>query len=368
MSPAAGRLRRAAFSAALDEHAGRTLPSGASTAVVLLDVDGLAALNAERGVALGDRVLAGLETRLGALVRGDDTLQRLDGGTFGLVLPGARRLDGLLVAERMRATVARQAVEGCRLTLSAGVAAVPDDGRCGPEVVDRARHALAWAKAHGRNLCALARDAASGADAPDEGEVLVHLHAVVASIDAQHTHTRDHSENVASYAVAIGQALGLEEAHVMRVRRAAYLHDIGKIAVDDAILSKPGRLTPAEVAQIEVHPAIGGRMLHRAGLVDEAVWVRHHHERLDGRGYPDGLLGDAIPFESRLIFVVDAFEAMTSDRPYRRGMPVDAALAELRRCAGTQFDPDVVAAFSDLLADGSLVVQALRGGSPATVR
>jgi putative nucleotidyltransferase with HDIG domain len=183
---------------------------------------------------------------------------------------------------------------------------------------------------------------------------------MVAGIDAQHLHTRDHSENVASYAVAIGQALGLEPARIVKLRLAALLHDIGKVAVDDGILSKPSGLTDDEVAQIRVHPEIGATMLNHAGLREESRWVRHHHERMDGRGYPDGLAGHAIPLESRVLFVADAFEAMTSDRPYRRGMPVPDAVAELRTCAGSQFDPAVVDVLEALIANERLAVLALR--------
>jgi HD-GYP domain-containing protein (c-di-GMP phosphodiesterase class II) len=146
----------------------------------------------------------------------------------------------------------------------------------------------------------------------------------------------------------------------MRLRRAAFLHDIGKVAVPSAVLCKPGPLTDAELDRIRLHPEVGGHMLEHAGLHEEARWVRHHHERVDGRGYPDGVCGDALALEARIIFVADAFEAMTSDRPYRRGMAVADAVDELRRCAGTQFDPRVVDALCDLLAADRLTVLALR--------
>ncbi|MTD45386.1 diguanylate cyclase [Conexibacter sp. W3-3-2] len=355
--------RRAAIEAADRESPGETVP----VALVLLDVDRLQAVNAEHGPAAGDELLDRLEELLRSLVRPHDTLLRIGGGTFGLALPGARRLDGLLVAERLRTVVARRPLlDGRRVTLSAGVAAVPDDGRTREEIERHARRALRWAKEHGRNLCAVAGEAVAPELDEGSGDILAHLFAVVESIDAQHLHTRDHSESVARYAVAVGQELGLDEAHVMRIRRAAFLHDIGKIAIDDTILSKPDRLTDAEFEQIKVHPVVGARMLHHAGLVEEAVWIRHHHERVDGRGYPDGLAGESIPVEARIIFVADSLEAMTSDRPYRRGMPVASALEELRRCAGTQFDPAVVDAVVRLLDDGRLEVLGLRedGSAP----
>lgn len=355
--------RRAAIEAADRESGGETVP----VALVLLDVDRLQSVNAEHGPAAGDELLDRLEELLRSLVRPHDTLLRIGGGTFGLALPGARRLDGLLVAERLRTVVARRPLlDGRRVTLSAGVAAVPDDGRTREEIERHARRALRWAKEHGRNLCAVAGEAVAPELDEGTGDILAHLFAVVESIDAQHLHTRDHSESVARYAVAVGQELGLDEPHVMRIRRAAFLHDIGKIAIDDTILSKPDRLTDAEFEQIKVHPVVGARMLHHAGLVEEAVWIRHHHERVDGRGYPDGLAGESIPVEARIIFVADSLEAMTSDRPYRRGMPVAAALEELRRCAGTQFDPAVVDAVVRLLDDGRLEVLGLRedGSAP----
>jgi len=182
----------------------------------------------------------------------------------------------------------------------------------------------------------------------------------VAGIDAAHLHTRDHSENVASYAVALGQAIGMDPDRIVRVRRAAFLHDIGKVAVADAILGKPAGLTDEEFEAIKLHPQVGETMLHHAGLHEEARWVGAHHERLDGKGYPNALVAHEIPLEARIIFVADSFEAMTSDRPYRKGMPIPDAIAELRRCAGTQFDPELVETLADLVEHDRLAVLALR--------
>ena len=165
---------------------------------------------------------------------------------------------------------------------------------------------------------------------------------------------------MAAYAVALGQELGLDRDRVMQLRRAAFLHDVGKVAVSQATLSKPGRLSDAQVDEIRLHPGVGSTMLLHAGLGEEALWVRHHHERLDGAGYPDGLEADEIPLEARIIFVADAFEAMTSDRPYRPGMEIPEALDELRRCAGTQFEPRIVDALERLVGAGDLTVLALR--------
>ena len=146
----------------------------------------------------------------------------------------------------------------------------------------------------------------------------------------------------------------------MQLRRAGLLHDVGKVAVASQILSNPSGLTDEEFAEIQKHPLVGAMMLAHAGLPEEAEWVRHHHERADGRGYPDGLSLDEIPFEARILLVADAFEAMTSDRPYSPGMEVDAAIEELRRCAGTQFDPSVVEVFENLVAEDRIAVLALR--------
>ena len=207
-------------------------------------------------------------------------------------------------------------------------------------------------------LSLLAAGPASEED--DDVGAVVHLHGLVAMIDARHLQTRDHSDNVAAYAAAIGLALGLSPTRIVRLRRAAMLHDVGKIGVRSAVLEKPARLSDDELHEIRMHAAIGGTMLAHAGLVEEASWVRAHHERVDGRGYPDGLTQREIPLEARILFVADAFEAMTSDRPYRAGLEVDVAVRELRRCAGTQFDPLVVEVLDHLLETDGLTVLALR--------
>jgi putative nucleotidyltransferase with HDIG domain len=165
------------------------------------------------------------------------------------------------------------------------------------------------------------------------------------ALDMRDEGTVRHSQTVGLYCARMARALGLDRGRVERIRIAGVLHDIGKIGVPESILYKPGPLTHDEWLEMRKHPEIGARLLRSAGLDDIRSWIIAHHERPDGRGYPHGLAGDAIPLEARILAVADAYEAMTSDRVYRRSIGAQAARAELRAGAGTQFDARVVAAF-----------------------
>ena len=170
---------------------------------------------------------------------------------------------------------------------------------------------------------------------------------------------QEHARGVAELARATGGCLGLGDTELDELERAAELHDIGKIAIPDAILDKPGPLDEDEWRFMQRHTLVGESMLSVApALVSLAKVVRSSHERFDGCGYPDGLAGEAIPLASRVIFVCDAFHAMTAERPYGMTMTVDEALRELRRCAGTQFDPQVVNAFQASMAAPSPALRA----------
>jgi two-component system cell cycle response regulator len=170
--------------------------------------------------------------------------------------------------------------------------------------------------------------------------------ALLAALAARDGYTGDHSEAVVGHAAAVARRMGLPEGQVAYVEQVALLHDIGKIGVGDAVLNKPGPLNDAEWEVMKTHPAIGEEIVASTiGLSHLAPAIRADHERWDGKGYPDGLSGEEIPIASRIVLVCDAFHAMTSDRPYRRALGVQAALAELRKNAGTQFCPRTVEAF-----------------------
>ncbi len=186
--------------------------------------------------------------------------------------------------------------------------------------------------------------------------------ALALAVDAKDSYTRSHCQTVSQLSAVIAAELGLEGDRVARVRLAGLLHDVGKIGVPDAILNKPAALTDDEFELMKRHSLLGCDIVEAAEMHDEARWVRHHHERYDGSGYPDGLAGDEIPLESRIILVADAFEAMTSDRPYRRAPGQEFAVAELASNAGGQFDPRVVQALCRAL-DREAVVPTLRGTS-----
>jgi HD-GYP domain-containing protein (c-di-GMP phosphodiesterase class II) len=172
--------------------------------------------------------------------------------------------------------------------------------------------------------------------------------ALARAVDAKDAGTRNHSETVAELCVAIGAQVGVSGSRLERLRLAGLLHDVGKIGVPDAILGKRGSLAPSERSAIELHATVGHSILTSAELHEEALWVLHHHERYDGTGYPAGLTGEAIPLESRIIAVADAFEAMTGARPYRVALTPDEALRELAANSGTQFDPGCVRALDEV--------------------
>jgi diguanylate cyclase (GGDEF)-like protein/putative nucleotidyltransferase with HDIG domain len=361
--PLTGLYNRRFLFEALDKEVVRSERYGSDVSIVIFDVDDFKRVNDDHGHATGDDVLRAIGQIAESVIRPLDSFARIGGEEFALLLPQTGQLDALLIAERVRTAISRRAIlPDRRVTVSGGVASCPHDATERDSLHRRADGALYWAKRNGKDICAVASevtDCVAGDESERDG-MLAHLYALVAGIDAQHLHTRDHSENVAAYAVALGQALGLDRDRVVRLRRAALLHDVGKVAIPRAILEKPSRLSDDEFEHMKLHAHVGAAMLAHAGLRDEADWVRNHHERIDGGGYPDGVRGDEIPLEARIIFVADSFEAMTSDRPYRAGMPVEDAVAELRRCAGKQFQPEIVETLARLIAQGSLTVLCLR--------
>jgi response regulator RpfG family c-di-GMP phosphodiesterase len=172
------------------------------------------------------------------------------------------------------------------------------------------------------------------------------LHALMTALDFRDNETQGHSYRVVEYAVMVARRMSIEEPELTRIRRGAILHDVGKIGVSDAVLRKPSSLTDEEWAEMRRHPELGYRMLKDIPFLQSSLdIVLFHQERWDGTGYPQGLRGDQIPLGARIFAVVDTFDAMTSDRPYRRALSVPEAREEIARCSTTQFDPRIVEAF-----------------------
>lgn len=195
------------------------------------------------------------------------------------------------------------------------------------------------------------------------------VRALAAAVDAKDPYTHGHSDRVAQYAGAIAERLELSAEQRTALEMAAYLHDIGKIGIREEILLKPGKLEDSEMAQMRHHPLIGANILKPVAFPWAiAPVVRHHHEHWNGNGYPAGLRGEEIPLLARILGVADSYEAMTSDRPYRRGRSAEEGIAELKRCAGTQFDPRIVDAFVDVLRAQERDREAIGAQTPEDVQ
>jgi putative nucleotidyltransferase with HDIG domain len=279
------------------------------------------------------------------------------GEEFALILPDADQRGALVIAERLRCALLDEFVhDAVPVTISFGIATFRDHGETAGSLLRAADDALYEAKESGRNRSVLfsrevqdiARYGTRNRDIEGERFAAVMLD-LAAAVDLRFSGSARHSETVGRYAETMARAMGLSEQRVGRVRLGGLLHDIGKVGVADSILNKPGRLTPEQFTTIRTHPALGAQILEHPSLADIRPWVAAHHERPDGQGYPHGLSGPQLGIEARILAVADAYEAMTSDRAYRSSIGHAAARAELRRCAGGQFDAGAVDALLAVL-------------------
>jgi diguanylate cyclase (GGDEF)-like protein/putative nucleotidyltransferase with HDIG domain len=339
-------LRIEAFREQFVEELARTRRRGLEGALIILQVDRLADIHRDHGFAVGDELLSALVDALRAGTRSEDLLGRIGDDRFALLLREAGESATAACVARLLGAFQLIEAGGVKgMSVSAGVALFGADDHDPVELFQQAAQALADAQAGGGGRAVI------DADGEESAGVSAKLHrrdaveALAVALLERDRYTGEHSESVVDMAVAVARSLGLSSSQVEDVRAAALLHDIGKVGIPDAILNKPGPLTPDERTVMAEHPVIGERILRSiGGFLNVADIVRHEHESWDGSGYPDGLVGEQIPIGSRIILACDAYHAMTSDRPYRARMSHSDAFAELTRCAGRQFDPNVTAA------------------------
>ena len=341
--------------------------------VAFIDIDRFKPINDTYGHKSGDAILRQVANVIADNIRGSDLLGRYGGDEFMLILPETQPDEAVVLAEKLRSLVAAHSLliagqQRLQVTISVGVAGEIGSQLQVDALVDQADAAMYAAKQLGRDRTYLYRAVDENAPvrrAPISSE---HRHAAtaigrwandtateaLASVLAPQPHHRGRpSDMIASLATGIALEMGLPREEIERIRVASLLHDLGKLAVPSEILDKPTALSDGEWQAIGEHPRIGQVILEQASSLREAIpVVLHHHERFNGGGYPHGLRGNEIPIGARIVSVADAYHAMVHDRPYKTALGHEAALAELRANAGTQFDPEVVHLFCAVYADG----------------
>jgi diguanylate cyclase (GGDEF)-like protein len=365
--------------ARLDQELERAQRYARACSLLFLDLDHFKALNDGYGHAVGDAVLCEFADLVRTHLRGMDTVGRWGGEEFVAILPELSAEDALYLAEAVRTAVAAHTFRiggGLHLTCSIGLASYPLHAQERDGLLRAADQAMYGAKRFGRNQVRAAHDPAVlvlFAASPPEGgweeaALVGTAEALVTLVEARDHLTGHHSHQVAELMHQLALALGLPVSEAQMLMLAGRLHDIGKVAVPDKVLQKPAQLTEEEWALMRLHPVVGADVISRIpALRPLAPVIRAHHERWDGLGYPDQLVGEAIPIGARILTVVDAYLAMTVDRPYRQASAPAIAVAELRRCAGSQFDPQVVETLVQVLLAEHPPGEAGEAGEPLQV-
>ncbi len=345
---------RAFQSAALGLVAGRE----DSVCLIAADIDGFRRMSELGGRHEADRLVGHVAEAITAVVRRRGTAYRFGDDDFVIVMGGIGPEEGAAVAGRLLSEVESSVRFGAlAVSVSVGVACAPVHGTQAEEVLRKALSAREWARAAGGARVRV-YDEAEGAHVLDpvdrlerirKGEHLATVRALAAAVDARDPHAPDHSRLVAQIARDLAREIGFSEERAALVETAALLHDVGKLAVDDRLLKHPYPLAPSERERIEEHPVLGEQILRSASIDEVLPWVRHHHERWDGEGYPDGLAGEGIPIEARIIAIADAYEVMITGRPYQPALGHHAALRHVELEAGGQFDPSIASAFVRLM-------------------
>jgi diguanylate cyclase (GGDEF)-like protein len=352
--PLTDLLNRRGFQVGFDMELERARRADQPLSLIVGDLDRFKRVNDAFGHVTGDTVLKRVAEAIRGAKRGFDSAARVGGEEFAVLAPDCDEHGAYMLAERIRAAV-HEAVseqqEETQLTISFGISTFPLHGQSADGLLRSADQALYAAKRLGRN-----RSVISSAEVPGilartsragNGEAHVELASLLTlaeALDIRETGSASHSQRVGRFAELTARELGLPPESVERVRLAGILHDVGRVALPDELILKHGPLTEDEWAWVRAHPAIGARMVETTEYEDIRSWILFHHERPDGRGYPEGRGEDEVPLESAIIAVADAYEAMTNERPYRPAYAAEDAAEELRRGAGRQFRTDVVEA------------------------
>ena len=344
-----GLLNHRTFQERLAGEVARALRHRRPLSLALFDLDHFKRVNDTHGHLVGDEVLVEVARRLSAASRPGDTMARIGGEEFAWLLPETDGAAAYEAAERARTGIASEpaGIAGT-VTVSAGVCDLAQAGTA-EELLRKADGALYWAKVHGRDVTygftpevVEVLSAQERADQLERMGALNAMRALARAIDAKDPSTRRHSERVARTVELLALTASWNPQRAALLREAALVHDVGKIGVPDAILLKPMNLTREEYDLVKRHAALGADIAAEVLSPDQVAWIRHHHERWSGGGYPDGISGEEIPYGARLLAVADAWDAMTSARPYQRARSIEQALRECVTSAGTHLCPSAV--------------------------
>jgi diguanylate cyclase (GGDEF)-like protein/putative nucleotidyltransferase with HDIG domain len=349
--PLTDLLNRRGFEEVFDLELERARRAGTPLSLVVGDLDGFKKINDNFGDAAGNEALKRVAGVINAAKRGFDAAARVGGEEFAVLAPDSDEHGSYMLAERIRVDVERSFATGPGpLTASFGVATFPLHGQSTESLLRAGDQALFAAKRLGRNRSVISSAEVPGilARAPrrhDESHVeLGNLLGLAEAMDVRDNGTITHCHRVGRLAELIARELGLGPDSVERVRVAGILHDLGRVGIPDDLLAKSGPLSEQEWSWVRSHPEIGARMVETTEHADIRDWILCHHERPDGRGYPGGRPAAEVPLGARILAVADAYEAMTTDRPYRPALAPAHAAQELSRGAGSQFDKDVAEA------------------------
>lgn len=346
-----GLLNHRAVHQRMEAELGRAGRNQTALSVIMMDLNNFKLFNDTYGHPVGDQVIKRVAHVLKLTCRNFDILARYGGDEFIAVLPDTDEALALVVAERLRECMLREEFQlsgderKIPVTLSFGIATYPTDATNRHELLAIADSNLYTAKISDGGIKNSSDTQRSSRELRADNSFRV-LDTMVTAVDNKDRYTRRHSEDVTEFSLWIAEELGLSEETMRIIQIGGLLHDVGKIGVPEAVLHKPGRLTEEEFEVMKGHPQLGALIV--AGIPGMEVVtdiVRSHHERWDGNGYPDSLKGEDIPLLGRLVAVADAFSAMTTSRPYRRGMDWETACEEIRKNIGTQFDPQIAQAF-----------------------